>query len=93
MYLPREGRLGRQPVRTTVRIGKRLVYGSGPWQKKNRFVLEERPQSEVYTTDSGFIGIRQEIRGEETILLFTLEETEKIIGYLKECVHKLRRNG
>lgn len=60
---------------------------------KNRFVLEERPESEVYTTASGFIGIKQRLRDEETVVLFTVEETEKIIGYLRVCVDKLRHKN
>ena len=58
--------------------------------EKNKYILEERPESEVYTTASGFVGIRQKLRGEETVVLFTVEETEKIIGYLQACVDKLR---
>lgn len=61
--------------------------------EKSKFVLEERPETEVYTTNSGFIGIKQQVRGEETILLFTVEETEKVVGYLKQCITKLRQNG
>lgn len=59
--------------------------------EKTKFVLEERPESDVYTTDTGFIGIRQKLRGEETIVLFTVEETETIIGYLNNCVQELRK--
>ena len=59
--------------------------------EKNRFVLEERPETDVYTTDKGFIGIRQNVRGEETVILFTVEETEKIIQFLKDCVAKLKK--
>ena len=57
-----------------------------------KFVIEERPESEVYATQSGYIGIRQKIRGEETVVLFTLDEAEKIIGYLKKCVEQLRKS-
>lgn len=57
--------------------------------EKNRFVLEERPKTEVYTTDSGFIGIRQFVREEETTILLTPDETVKIIGFLKQCLEKL----
>lgn len=56
-----------------------------------RFVLEERPESDVYVTDNGFIGIRQIVRGEETVVLFTAEETEKIIGYLQKCLTKIKK--
>lgn len=57
---------------------------------KAKSVLEERPESDVYVTDTGFIGIRQVIRGEETIVLFTEEETVKVIGYLQKCLEQLR---
>ena len=60
-------------------------------KEKARFVLEERPETDVYVTDSGFVGIRQRLRGEEQILLFTPDETEKIIGYLRECLAKARK--
>ena len=61
--------------------------------ERTKYILEERPESEVYTTDSGFIGIRQTIRGEETTVLFTVDETVAIIGYLKNCVEKLRKKS
>lgn len=61
--------------------------------EKTKFTLEERPESDVYVTDSGFIGIRQVVRGEETVVLFTLDETEKIIGYLRKCIDQLRKKG
>lgn len=28
------------------------------------FTIDERPETSVYTTDSGFIGIKQVVRGE-----------------------------
>lgn len=59
--------------------------------EKDRFVIEERPETDVYTTDSGFIGIRQKVRGEETIVLLTADEAVKVIDYLKSCVDKLRK--
>lgn len=60
---------------------------------KNKFVIEERPESQVYTTDTGFIGIRQVLRGEETVILFTVDETVKIIKYLQNCVDNLSKKG
>ena len=59
--------------------------------EKTKFVLEERPESDVYVTDSGFIGIRQIVRGEETVVLFTPDEAETIITYLRKCIDKARR--
>ena len=59
---------------------------------RDKFILEERPETDVFTTASGFIGIRQIMRGEETVILLTVEETEKVIGYLRKCVDKLRKN-
>ena len=61
--------------------------------ENNKFILEERPQTEVYTTSSGFIGIKQVMRGEETIVLFTVEETRKIIEYLKGRIDKLQKKS
>lgn len=58
---------------------------------KAKYVLEERPESDVYVTESGFIGIRQVLRGEETVVLFTVDEAVKIIGYLQKCVEQLGR--
>ena len=58
--------------------------------EKEKFILEERPESEVYTTPSGFIAIAQKIRNEETVVLFTAEEAEKVIGFLKQCIEKIR---
>ena len=58
-------------------------------KEKAKFVLEERPETDGYVTDSGFVGIRQIVRGEETVILFTAEETEKVIGYLRRCLAKL----
>lgn len=59
--------------------------------ERAKYVLEERPESDVYVTDSGFIGISQTVRGEKTILLFTPDETEKIILYLQKCLAKIRK--
>lgn len=59
--------------------------------EKAKYVLEERPESDVYVTDSGFIGIRQVVRGEETVVLFTADEAVKIVGYLQKCVEQLGR--
>lgn len=59
--------------------------------EKAKFVLDERPESDVYVTDSGFIGIRQIVRGEETVVLFTPDEAETIVTYLRKCIDKARR--
>ena len=58
-----------------------------------QYTIQERPESDVYTTDNGFIGIRQKIRGEETIVLFTVDETVEIIRYLQNCVEKMRKRA
>lgn len=59
--------------------------------EENEFVLEERPETDVYDTDTGFIGIRQKLRGKETIILLTPNETAKVIEYLKTCLAKLSK--
>lgn len=61
-----------------------------PMTEKARFVLEERPETDVYATDSGYVGIRQVVRGEETVILFTPDEAESVVGYLKQCIQKAR---
>lgn len=57
-----------------------------------KFILEERPQTEVYTTNNGFIGIRQKLLSGETIILLTPEETAIIIKYLQKFVDDLQKN-
>lgn len=59
--------------------------------EKDRFVIDERPKTEVYTTATGFIGVKQVSRGEETIILLTAEEAKTVIGYLRACVEKLAK--
>lgn len=61
-------------------------------REKAKFVLEERPESDVYVTESGFIGIRQIVRGEETVVLFTPDEAETIISYMRKCIDKARQS-
>lgn len=58
---------------------------------KDKFTIDERPETDVYTTASGFIGVRQVLRGEETIILLTPDEAKSVIGYLKACVEKLAK--
>ena len=58
---------------------------------KDKFTIEERPETDVYTTASGFIGVKQVLRGEETVILLTVEEAKSVIGYLKACVEKLTK--
>lgn len=58
--------------------------------EKEKFVLEERPESDVYLTDSGFIGIKQVLHGEENIVLFTPDEAEQIIGFVRKMIDKQR---
>lgn len=60
--------------------------------EKSKLVIDERPETDVYTTKSGFIGIRQVIRGEETIILLTPDEAEKVIPFLQDSIHKLRQS-
>ncbi len=58
---------------------------------KDKFTIEERPETDVYTTASGFIGVKQVVRGEETVILLTVEEAKTVITYLKACVEKLAK--
>ncbi len=58
--------------------------------EKTVLTMQERPESDVYITDSGFVGIRQTVRGEESIVLFTPDEAEKIAASLLSSVKTLR---
>ncbi len=59
---------------------------------KAHYSIEERPETDVYVTDSGFIGIRQRVRGEETLILLTVEETDKVIGFLRASAKQVLRD-
>ncbi|MCD7895264.1 MAG: hypothetical protein LUG50_01165 [Planctomycetaceae bacterium] len=59
---------------------------------KAHFSIKERPETDVYVTDNGFIGIRQRLRGEETLILLTVEETDKIIGFLRASAKQVLRD-
>lgn len=60
--------------------------------EKNVLAIQERPELDVYTTDSGFIGIKQTVRGEESIILLTPDEASTIAASLRTAVKQVQPN-
>lgn len=54
------------------------------------FVLEERPETSVYHTANGFVGIRQILRGEESVILLTPDEALAICAHLRQAADQVR---